>query len=1184
MSNLDNDKQNIKISIIIASYNYEQYINVTLDSLVNQTYKNFEVIVVDDGSTDNSVDIIKQYTEKYSNFNLYQHANCSNRGLAETLKLGIQKASGEYIAFLESDDYWDKNYLQEKVEYIKNHKNVYLISNDIQCFGDINIESTLNYISSVRNYFHGNKEKKNHFDMLIKNNNLLPTFSSILIYKKILEKLDFNCPIPEWLDWWLWRQYALKYNIGFIDKKLTYWRKHGESYYYTSEGEFNAKCEKLAEESDKLLKRKYTAAYYKYHLTPCFESVLKNIFSVRNSDIHRVITILGIKFKLKSKKLLKKYSVDKNSFFEDIFSIKNKHKHKIITILRIKVKIKRSIFPRGSKSLVYKSKTHRKIRRLAIFASYSRDCVIHDHIIYYLQELNKICDGVIFVADNPTFKDEFLKIKDYILYAQFKRHEEYDFGSYKRGYQIAEKQGWINEAEELILCNDSVYGPIYPLENIFEDMSKKKCDFWGMIQNPNVKSHLQSWFLVFKRNVIQSSKIGDFLSRVQKEFSFWDVVTKYEVEFTKYLINAGFKASAYVDMNDEKLVSLCYKAGYNNVSMIMPLTLINDYKFPFAKVKLFINIPKGSIYEEQAKVLDSIKSKNPILYQYVEKHLNKYAKDKFLLERPLKNLILENDIISFDLFDTLLIRPYIRPTDLFKHMEIYYNVPGFAEERVKAEKRARIKNSNYEEITLDEIYDEIIPKFITLKEKELEFEFNTILRHPKNYEYYEFARENKKKIIITSDVYLPEKFLKELLYKNGYTDYQKLYVSSEYRKTKATGALYEQILEDNNLKNSVIVPILHIGGNDISDIINAQKYNFSTYKVQPYHNEFEKYGGNEKFIKFNRNQNNIQSSIITSLIAQHELFDFKNYWHEIGYAIAGPIAVGYVQYIIKESKLNNIDCLLFVTRGGYILQKVYQILADKLIENKCVQAQRMSNLRCFGYYGDDIQYLRMYNQLLHEEIPKINIFVDKNNIINEINKYSAEIEEWKRINRNEYEKHIKSLNIQGTRIASVDMTTCAYASSAFFQKVFKENFIFGFYNSAFKPHDSLKYLLYNKKFLTPECTPMINVLELLIAAPEKTINDIKNSELINYKDQENCEQKGMQYIQQIHNGILEFAQNYKDLFGEKQLYIQAEVSMKLLEYYTKYLNGFDEYEIKGLKYSSGVLNSSYYGLLKLLKS
>ena len=81
-----------KVTFITASYNYAKYIKETIESVINQTVQDWEMIIVDDGSTDNSVEVIKSYCEKDNRIKLYQHENGVNKGLAETIKLGIKLA------------------------------------------------------------------------------------------------------------------------------------------------------------------------------------------------------------------------------------------------------------------------------------------------------------------------------------------------------------------------------------------------------------------------------------------------------------------------------------------------------------------------------------------------------------------------------------------------------------------------------------------------------------------------------------------------------------------------------------------------------------------------------------------------------------------------------------------------------------------------------------------------------------------------------------------------------------------------------------------------------------------------------------------------------------------------------------------------------------------------------------
>lgn len=101
-----------KYSIIIPVYNVESYIKRTLDSIFNQTFKDYEVIVVNDGSTDKSMDIVKDYNVKI--------INSTHVEVSEARNIGVKKATGEYLIFLDSDDYWDNKLLEEISINLKN--------------------------------------------------------------------------------------------------------------------------------------------------------------------------------------------------------------------------------------------------------------------------------------------------------------------------------------------------------------------------------------------------------------------------------------------------------------------------------------------------------------------------------------------------------------------------------------------------------------------------------------------------------------------------------------------------------------------------------------------------------------------------------------------------------------------------------------------------------------------------------------------------------------------------------------------------------------------------------------------------------------------------------------------------------------------------------------------------------
>lgn len=220
----------MKFTIITASYNYAQYIGETIQSVLSQTYKDWELLIVEDGSTDNSVEVISSYVQKDPRIKLLQHENNVNKGLKETLLLGLKTAQTDWVVFLESDDTITPDYLEKKAAVISQYPDVGLVFNDVCLFGDEEkIKDYTKHFKMMKEILSPKTYPCNLLKYFAKKN-IIPTFSCVAIKKNLFDNIDLESPLPALLDYYLWVQIAQQNDFYYIDEKLTNWRIHHKSY------------------------------------------------------------------------------------------------------------------------------------------------------------------------------------------------------------------------------------------------------------------------------------------------------------------------------------------------------------------------------------------------------------------------------------------------------------------------------------------------------------------------------------------------------------------------------------------------------------------------------------------------------------------------------------------------------------------------------------------------------------------------------------------------------------------------------------------------------------------------------------------------------------------------------------------------------------------------------------------
>lgn len=223
-----------KLTCVVASYNYADFLTENLTSLCSQwkAEQPFDILIIDDGSSDNSLEIAREFSRSYEFITVVTHRKHKNLGLPKSIEKALEYVETEWICFLESDDIAKPDSINKILSYIDEAKTKFFF------FG---IEPLLeeqssrlwfdSYVPRIRSLMIKNGADKNPFnyERAILWENIIPTFSCVVIKKNVISQCNFNTPVTEWLDWYLWIQLSTKTKVMYLDEQLIYWRIHGNS-------------------------------------------------------------------------------------------------------------------------------------------------------------------------------------------------------------------------------------------------------------------------------------------------------------------------------------------------------------------------------------------------------------------------------------------------------------------------------------------------------------------------------------------------------------------------------------------------------------------------------------------------------------------------------------------------------------------------------------------------------------------------------------------------------------------------------------------------------------------------------------------------------------------------------------------------------------------------------------------
>lgn len=464
-----------------------------------------------------------------------------------------------------------------------------------------------------------------------------------------------------------------------------------------------------------------------------------------------------------------------------------------------------------------------------------------------------------------------------------------------------------------------------------------------------------------------------------EDFAFSTVLFYYARRLTKVSNDCVFYCKH--ETTSTSIKDLTFKKFNKNISdittsfnfvenFLKEVNSYDKYKMKFNKWKcLYANQQKfyvessGMNKEEKQKAMEMIKSFYPTdeKISNAEYFYTVTADWNDGLEK-IKLAICDKNIkcVSFDIFDTLIKRPFFVPTDLFlllnKYFREYTNGAtgmDFSKIRIYCEQlaRERIENEKCQEITLDQIYDTIATEYgieknvlDKLKSKEMEYEVRFCTRRNTGYELYTLALAMGKKVIFTSDMYLSRETINKILEKNGYIDNEKLYLSSEIKLSKSKGDLFKYVLSDLKIESA---QMLHIGDNYGPDVEIPRKLKINSMHLpkatdvaqnQEKVNLFSKMlMQNMPFWRDNAAAMNFVGIRTMLAIVANKYFDnpftaFNKYSdfnadpYLIGYYILGMYTFGISKWLLDETEGQGYTNMVFMARDGYLPMEAYKIM------------------------------------------------------------------------------------------------------------------------------------------------------------------------------------------------------------------------------------------------------------------
>jgi lipopolysaccharide biosynthesis protein len=197
------------------------------------------------------------------------------------------------------------------------------------------------------------------------------------------------------------------------------------------------------------------------------------------------------------------------------------------------------------------------MRRICLFSFYDEQGLVDDYVVFLLKELGRFVEKIIFFSNGPLSKEGEIALRGVVHEVVLRPNEGFDVLAYKEGLEKIEFDR-AGRYDEVLMVNHTCYGPVYPFAELFEEMSTRECDFWGitahleMTPNPftghgKLPYHLNTNFVAVRGDMLRSQTFRQYWERLQGSKTYEEAILSHEAVFTEYFTKLGYVCETYLD-------------------------------------------------------------------------------------------------------------------------------------------------------------------------------------------------------------------------------------------------------------------------------------------------------------------------------------------------------------------------------------------------------------------------------------------------------------------------------------------------------------------------------------------------------------------------------------------------------------------------------------------------------------